>query len=280
MPANWRLICSAAGCVFPRMSSLDGARNVSRTRAGLGSGLEVVDSDIDLAETGNLRQRSRRRAVCAPVTVTSSPAAPGLSHRRRTQRRHVSGPASAGAAVVPHRNVAGHSDVPHRRSPGHVPRDLHQSRVRVLELQARAELPLLHDRRERRRREVAVKTRRRRRRDLPGGARGSGITFVHFNGGFQGTARPARRGAVRPRHQGERRTAVGVQLTPREGLRVYDRLIDLGCRPLLVLPRTVRSAVVRAGLSREGADDSGSIDSSRRWTTARHVCRAAPSQAR
>jgi biotin synthase-related radical SAM superfamily protein len=56
----------------------------------------------------------------------------------------------------------------------------------------------------------------------------SGITFVHLNGGFQGTkaiktAEPYIR-AIKE-HVG---LLVGVQLTPHPDLSVYDRLIDLG----------------------------------------------------
>ncbi len=57
---------------------------------------------------------------------------------------------------------------------------------------------------------------------------GSGVTFVHFNGGFQGsrglrTAEPYVR-AVKE-HVG---ALVGVQLTPEKDCRGYDRLIDVG----------------------------------------------------
>jgi hypothetical protein len=56
----------------------------------------------------------------------------------------------------------------------------------------------------------------------------SGVTFVHFNGGFQGSrglraAEPFVR-AVKERVG----MLVGVQLTPERDLSAYDRLIDLG----------------------------------------------------
>jgi biotin synthase-related radical SAM superfamily protein len=56
----------------------------------------------------------------------------------------------------------------------------------------------------------------------------SGVTFVHFNGGFQGT-RGLR--AAEPFVEAVKSNVgmlVGVQLTPERDFRAYDRLIDLG----------------------------------------------------
>lgn len=57
---------------------------------------------------------------------------------------------------------------------------------------------------------------------------GSGVTFVHFNGGFQGT-RGLR--AAEPYVRAVKENVgllVGVQLTPEHDFTAYDRLIDLG----------------------------------------------------
>lgn len=57
---------------------------------------------------------------------------------------------------------------------------------------------------------------------------GSGITFVHFNGGFQGS-RGLR--AAEPYVKAVKENVgvlVGVQLTPEKDFTAYDRLIDLG----------------------------------------------------
>jgi hypothetical protein len=57
---------------------------------------------------------------------------------------------------------------------------------------------------------------------------GSGVTFVHFNGGFQGS-RGLRQAEPYVRAVKERVGAlVGVQLTPEKDFTAYDRLIDLG----------------------------------------------------
>src|SRR5262245_17050409 len=56
----------------------------------------------------------------------------------------------------------------------------------------------------------------------------SGVTFVHFNGGFQGT-RGLR--AVEPYVEAVKSNVgllVGVQLTPEKDFSAYDRLIDMG----------------------------------------------------
>jgi hypothetical protein len=133
--------------VPPPDVSLDGARGISRTRAGLGSGLEMViparswlKSDIWMnapvverfVERSPYTLRGSREAGYSvyddrgfsqyPVRL---PAEPGWSHRTTSR------------------------DVPISRIgvlPGDVSRHLHQSRVRVLELLAEAQLPFPYDR--------------------------------------------------------------------------------------------------------------------------------------
>ena len=90
-------------------------------------------------------------------------------------------------------------------------------------------LPVLHDGRQRRRRR-GRRTRRSTTSSRPAARqrRESGITFVHLNGGFQGgRALELVEPFVRAIKE-EVGLLVGVQLTPERPLSRYDRLIDAG----------------------------------------------------
>ena len=98
----------------------------------------------------------------------------------------------------------------------------------------------------------------------------SGVTFVHFNGGFQGS-RGLR--VIEPYVRAIKENVgllVGVQLTPGAATSArYDRLIDLGVDHFSFCLELIDPRLVRAHLSRQGARCSASSCSSTRWTIAR-----------
>ena len=217
------------GLRVPPGVPLEGARGISRTRAGLGSGLELVLPGKSWLKDGNLGQRAGRRALRggSPYRLDHDASA-GHVDRGRSLRNALRGTVARRTGVVPLDDVARDSHEPDRGHAGHLSRHLHQPGLHVLELLAAAELPVLHDRPERRRdrgRDKAVADvveTCRAARDY------SGVTFVHLNGGFQGSrgiamAEPYVR-AIK-KHVG---MLVGVQLAPEKDFSRYDRLIDLG----------------------------------------------------
>ena len=141
------------GMRVPDHVSLAGARGVSRTRAGLGSGLEVVlptGSPIKDEIWVNVPV-VESFARYSPYTLIGGPTR-RLRDRGHALRRCLPGPPATRAGLVQPLDVARRADESDRRAPGHVPRDLRQSGLRVLELRSGAQLPLLHDWPERRHR--------------------------------------------------------------------------------------------------------------------------------
>ncbi|HTI36968.1 MAG TPA: radical SAM protein [Vicinamibacterales bacterium] len=216
------------GMRIPEEVSLEGARNISRTRAGLGSGLEVA------IPTGSWLKREIYANV--PVVEAFASTSPYL----------LAGSA-AGYRIVDERSAHAYPvrlpQVPHWYG-RQTSRGVRMSEVGVLQGTylgiyvnpvctfwnykpslncrfcttgknvgtAEAAVKVVED---------VVETCWAAREE-------SGITFVHLNGGFQGT-RAIR--TVEPfvraikQHVG---LLVGVQLTPHADFSVYDRLIDLG----------------------------------------------------
>jgi hypothetical protein len=217
------------GLRVPPDVTLDGVRGISRTRAGLGSGLEIV-----------IPARSwlkRDIWMNAPVVETFARQSPYV----------LSWTAAGGYVVADDRDGARYSvrlpEEPawYRRLTS---RDVPMSRIGVLQgtylgiyinpvcafwnydppLNCRfcttgANVGCA---------ESASKTVEDVVETCHAAREGSGVTFVHFNGGFQGsrglaTAEPYVR-AVKENVG----LLVGVQLTPEKDFTAYDRLIDLG----------------------------------------------------
>lgn len=221
------LLCR--GLRIPPQVSLEGARGISRTRAGLGSGLEIV-----IPSNSWLKRRVWMNAPVVESFVEQSPYVLG------------GGPA-AGYTIADARSGATYPvELPqepawYRRQTS---REVPMSRIGVLQGTylgiyinpvcafwnydpplncrfcttganvgcAEAAIKSVDD---------VVETCHAARDE-------SGVTFVHFNGGFQGS-RGLRSAEPYVRAVKERVGAlVGVQLTPEKDFTAYDRLIDLG----------------------------------------------------
>ena len=149
-------------------------RRIARTRAGLGSGLELV---LAGGAQGDLGQRPGRRAVrrgvAASCLVTSRRDVPHRGRARRgTPIRSRFPPEPAWYAP---QDDVGRRDEPHRRPPGQLPRHLRLEPLPLLGLVAVAGLQVLHDGQERRRRRGVAQEGRRRRRSGARGARRVGL---------------------------------------------------------------------------------------------------------
>ena len=221
------LLCR--GLRVPPDVSLAGARGISRTRAGLGSGLELV-----IPANSWLKRRVWMNAPVverfveqSPYVLEGSPAAGYTIHDARTQARYV--------VELPQEPAW------YRRQTS---RDVPMSRIGVLQgtylgvyinpvcafwnysppLNCRfcttgANVGCA---------ESAEKTVEDVVETCHAAREGSGVTFVHFNGGFQGT-RGLRNAEPYVKAVKENVGAlVGVQLTPEKDFSAYDRLIDLG----------------------------------------------------
>lgn len=214
--------------IAPRVS-LEGARGISRTRAGLGSGLEIV-----IPANSWLK---RRVWMNAPVVEPFAERSPYV----------LQGSPEEGYAILDCRNGAQYTvELPqepawYRRQTS---RDVPMSRIGVLQgtylgiyinpicafwnysppLNCRfcttgANVGC---------RESEIKTVDDVIETCHAAVQQSGVTFVHFNGGFQGS-RGLRDAEPYVRAVKERVGAlVGVQLTPEKDFTAYDRLIDLG----------------------------------------------------
>src|SRR3954470_24447228 len=108
---------------------------------------------------------------------------------------------------------------------------------------------------------------------------GSGVTFVHLNGGFHGS-RGLRAAEPYVRAVKERVGAlVGVQLTPERDFSGYDRLIQAGVDHFsFCFSCSIPSGSRGSARARRACSDSSSF--STRWTTAPRRCRGAPSRER
>ena len=259
------------GLRVPPSVSLAGARGISRTRAGLGSGLEIVIPahswlKRDIWMNAPVVERFVERS---PYVLEGSRGV-RLRDRRQPRPHALPGAAACRARLVPPPDLARHSDVAHRRPAGHVSRDLHQPHLRVLELRPAAQLPLLHDRRERRlRASPPIKTVDDVVETCHAARDASGVTFVHFNGGFQGSRGLRSAEPYVPRDQGKRRAARRRPAHAGKGLHRLRPADRSRRRSFLVLRRALRPGLVRAHLSRQGADARAGVSSSTRWTTAR-----------
>ena len=220
------LLCR--GLRVPPEVSLEGARGISRTRAGLGSGLEVV-----IPANSWLKRRVWMNAPVverfverSPYVLEGSPAAYTI-HDARTNTRY--------AVELPQEPSW------YRRQTS---RDVPMSRIGVLQgtylgvyinpvcafwnyspslnckfCTTGANVGC---------RESAEKTVDDVVETCHAAREGSGVTFVHFNGGFQGS-RGLRSAEPYVKAVKENVGAlVGVQLTPEKDFSAYDRLIDLG----------------------------------------------------
>ena len=217
------------GLRVPSSVSLEGARGMSRTRAGLGSGLEIVipanswlkrDIWVNAPVVEPFVERS-------PYVLEGSPASGYSIYDGRGARRYrVELPAEPAW---------------YRRQTS---RDVPMSRIGVLQgtylgiyvnpvcafwnynppLNCRFCTTGANVGCE----ESAIKTVEDVVETCHAARDGSGITFVHFNGGFQGS-RGLR--AAEPYVRAVKESVgllVGVQLTPERDFTAYDRLIDLG----------------------------------------------------
>jgi hypothetical protein len=216
------------GLRIPSGLSLQGARGVSRTRAGLGSGLELT-----IPTGSRLKPRLWMNAPVVEPFVAASPyvleGGPGRYGVRHTQTGDT------------YRVDLPPEPAWYRRFTS---RDVPMSQVGVLQgtylgiylnavcayWQAR---PALNCRfcttgKNVGHAELADKTVEDVVETCWAAKEESGITFVHFNGGYQG--RHALE-AVRPYLQAVKEEVgllVGVQLTPDRDFALYDRLFDLG----------------------------------------------------
>jgi hypothetical protein len=222
------------GLRVPPHVPLNGARGISRTRAGLGSGLEII------IPTNSWLKRD---------VWLNAPVIEGFAHQSPYVLDWSGGPDRAGGShsIVDRRNQA--------RYPVRLPeepswyrrltsRDVPMSQVGVLQgtylgiyvnpvcafwnydppLNCRfcttgANVGC---------REAATKTVEDVVETCHAAKEFSDVTFVHFNGGFQGS-RGLR--AVEPYVKAVKENVgllVGVQLTPEKDFTAYDRLIDLG----------------------------------------------------
>ena len=113
---------------------LEDARRIARTRAGLGSGLEIVLTGARKPDLGQRPgPRGVRRFLAAPVD--RGPRRP--PDRRRPNGRRVPGRRPRRARLVRAHDVVGSPDEPHRGPPGQLPRRLRLQRLPVLGLHRR-----------------------------------------------------------------------------------------------------------------------------------------------
>jgi hypothetical protein len=217
------------GLRVPPYVSLDGARGISRTRAGLGSGLEIV-----IPADSWLKRRIWMNAPVVEAFVRQSPyslyGSPGMGYVIRDDRTLHQYPVELPAEPAWYRRQTS--------------RDVPMSRIGVLQgtylgiyvnpvcafwnydppLNCRfcttgANVGCA---------ESAVKTVDDVVETCHAARDESGVTFVHFNGGFQGSR------GLRDVEKYVRAVKesvgllVGVQLTPEKDFSGYDRLIDLG----------------------------------------------------
>jgi hypothetical protein len=217
------------GLRIPEAVPLDGARSFSRTRAGLGSGLEIA-----IPTESRLK---RRIYMNAPVLEPFAATSPYV----------LDGDRSHGYLVRDDRNGA-HYPIEVLPEPAWysrlTSREISMSRIGVLQgtylgiyinpvCAFWTSNPAQNCRfcttgRNVGDQEVAVKTLDDVLETCWAAREESGITFVHLNGGFQGghglaTAEPYIR-AIKE----DVGLLVGLQLTPERNFSLYDRLIDLG----------------------------------------------------
>ena len=217
------------GLRIPEHVSLEGARGISRTRAGLGSGLEIV-----IPTTSWLKRRVWMNAPVLEGFAANSPYS-----LDRTP--------SAGYSIVDQRSGV-HYPVELPPEPAwyrrQTSRDIPMSRIGRLQgtylgiylnpicafwnysppqncrfCTTGANVGAC---------ESAIKTVDDVVETCHAAVQESNVTFVHFNGGFQGS-RGLRETEPYVRAVKEKVGAlVGVQLTPEKDFSAYDRLIDLG----------------------------------------------------
>jgi hypothetical protein len=240
------------GLRIPEHVSLEGARGISRTRAGLGSGLEIV-----IPTTSWLKRRVWMNAPVLEGFAANSPYS-----LDRTP--------SAGYSIVDQRSGV-HYPVELPPEPAwyrrQTSRDIPMSRIGRLQgtylgiylnpicafwnysppqncrfCTTGANVGAC---------ESAIKTVDDVVETCHAAVQESNVTFVHFNGGFQGS-RGLRETEPYVRAVKEKVGAlVGVQLTPEKDFSAYDRLIDLGVDHFsFCLNSSIR--MVRTGLSRQG----------------------------
>jgi hypothetical protein len=217
------------GLRVPSEVSLEGARGISRTRAGLGSGLEIV------IPTGSWLKRDVW--MNAPVVEPFVQRSPYV----------LTGDPSAGYTVVDERSTLAYPiRIPRAPAWYHrfTSRDVPMSRIGVLQgtylgvyinpmCAFWTASPALNCRFCTTGKNLgATETAGKSVDDVVetcwAAKEESGITFVHLNGGFQGRHALA---AAEPFVQAIKEEVgllVGVQLTPDRDLTKYDRLIDLG----------------------------------------------------
>jgi hypothetical protein len=217
------------GLRVPDHVSLDGARGISRTRAGLGSGLEVV------IPTRSWMKRDIW--MNAPVTerfVAASPyvlgGAQGAGYFIRDERSGTEYPVRIPREPSWYRRLTS--------------RDVPMSRIGVLQgtylgiyinpvcafwsYRPSVNCKFCTTGRNVGANELPIKTLEDVVETCHAAKDESGITFVHFNGGFQGS-RGLRAAAPYIRAVKENvGLLVGVQLTPERDFSTYDRLIELG----------------------------------------------------
>lgn len=216
------------GLRVPDEVSLAGARGISRTRAGLGSGLELV------IPTSSWMKRNIW--MNAPVTehfVASSPYVLGGSpagYFVRDERTGTEYPVRIPKEPSWYRRLTS--------------RDVPMSRIGVLQgtylgiyinpvcafwnYRPSVNCKFCTTGRNVGDNEIAIKTLEDVVETCHAAKDESGITFVHFNGGFQGS-RGLRAAAPYIRAVKENvGLLIGVQLTPERDFSTYDRLIDLG----------------------------------------------------
>jgi len=217
------------GIRIPETVSLEGARGISRTRAGLGSGLEIV-----IPARSWLKRRIWMNAPVVERFVEGSPFT------------LEGGPAEGYRILDARSGIRYEAELPpepawYRRQTS---RDIPMSRIGVLQgtylgiyinpvcafWDAK---PALNCRFCTTGANVGCAESAEKSVDdvietCHAARDGSGVTFVHFNGGFQGS-RGLRAAEPYVRAVKERVGAlVGVQLTPEKDFSGYDRLIDLG----------------------------------------------------
>jgi len=217
------------GLRVPPYVSLEGARGIARTRAGLGSGLEIVIPTHSWLK--------REIWMNAPVVEPFAERSPYV----------LRGNPDAGYAIYDDRGLANYP-VRLPREPGwyqrQTARDVPMSRIGVLQgtylgiyinpmcafwnYKPALNCGFCTTGRNVGEGEAGLKTVDDVVETCHAAKDESGITFVHFNGGFQGT-RGLR--AAEPYVRAVKENVgllVGLQLTPERDLSGYDRLIDFG----------------------------------------------------
>jgi len=217
------------GLRVPPEVSLEGARGISRTRAGLGSGLEIV------IPTGSWLKRDiwmnvpvvEAFAERSPYTLRGSPDAGYAVYDDRGLSRY---PVRLPSAPVWYERLTS--------------RDIPMSKIGVLQgtylgiyinpvcafwnYSPRLNCRFCTTGRNVGGPESAIKTVEDVVETCHAAKDESGITFVHFNGGFQGSRGLA---AAEPYVRAVKENVgllVGLQLTPEKDFSRYDRLIELG----------------------------------------------------